>query len=232
MRRATRAASRRCGCCPSPCDMPTADACDARKAMHARVMQTHRHTHSHTCATCKSARTRSRYDRSHPNKRRQTQRREHRHTHKRKNKHKAEERHLSLTLSPAHTQTGTTHTHRTHRAGAGGRAVRTSFAAPSMWRATRAASRRGRYCPNACDAPTADACDARTQTQTHTHTHAHTHAQTERMARARAGGVHKLNSAVNVESDAGSVPEMRLLPKSLRHTNCRCVRGTQGDARM
>jgi hypothetical protein len=38
--------------------------------------------------------------------------------------------------------------------------------------------------------------------------------------------MHKFCSAVNVESDAGSVPEMRLLPKSLRRAKGRCKRCT------
>ena len=87
-----------------------------------------------------------------------------------------------------------------------------------------------------------------TLTQTHTHTHTrtqtqgggeaplayrvtrtradrnNTHTQNASRGHGRGRAAHNSISAVNAESDAGSVPEMRLSPKCLRCANGRCAR--------
>jgi hypothetical protein len=166
------------------------------------------------------------------NKRRQTQRREHRHT--RTHKHKAEERHLSLTLSHAHTQTGTTNIQQQNAWRERGR----SGGAHKLNSAVNVESDAGSV-PEMALLPEslrhANGRCARMHARKHRHTHTHTNTQTRKHKqnawRERGRAAHKLKSAVNVESDAGSVPEMRLLPKSLKYANGRCVRCTQGNAR-
>ena len=94
-------------------------------------------------------------------------------------------------------------------ASAGGRAVCTSLAAPSMRRATRAASRRCGYCPSPCTYLRIGRACAGVFVQMS--------APEDALRECGQGpSAHIQISAVNAESDADNVPKMALLLNTLR----------------